>query len=314
MDRAVAGELLLALQPLAMEAAVEAEHKLAQEQDDARRLRELELQQARYEARPAERRYAACDPDNRLVATQLEARWEECMRRIAAIEQQLLPQTERTKHGHGEPALQDLAADLEAAWNAPGATMRTRQRLVRALVEEIIADVDEAASEVVLTIHWKGGQHSQVRARKPRTGEHRNRASEEVVEVVRSMAGRWPDDQIAATLNRMGQRTGQGNTWNEKRVQALRKTHGIRAYKSAEKDGEWITMTEAAHELGVSNGVIRRLIHSGILPAAQVVPRAPYQILSADLKREEVIRAIRLRSQGPCSPDADSETLMIPGI
>jgi hypothetical protein len=63
-----------------------------------------------------------------------------------------------------------LAADLEAAWNAPGLTMPRRQRLLRALVTDIIADVDEAAHEVIPTIHWRGGQHSQLRIRKPKSG------------------------------------------------------------------------------------------------------------------------------------------------
>ena len=62
--------------------------------------------------------------------------------------------------------------DLSAAWKALRTTMRTRQRLVRALITEIVVDIDAAAGEIVLVIHWKGGQHSELRVRKPRTGEH----------------------------------------------------------------------------------------------------------------------------------------------
>jgi hypothetical protein len=70
------------------------------------------------------------------------------------------------------PDFTGLADDLSAAWKAPRTTMRTRQRLVRALITEIIVDIDDAAGEIVLVIHWKGGQHSELRVRKPRTGEH----------------------------------------------------------------------------------------------------------------------------------------------
>ncbi|HEY4043395.1 MAG TPA: DNA-binding protein, partial [Rhodopila sp.] len=70
------------------------------------------------------------------------------------------------------PDFTGLADDLDAAWNAPGVTMCTRQRLLRALVTGIIVDVDDATREVVLTIHWRGGQHSQLRVRKPKSGEH----------------------------------------------------------------------------------------------------------------------------------------------
>ena len=105
--------------------------------------------------------------------------------------------------------------------------MRARQRLLRALVMEIIADVDEAAREIVLTIHWRGGQHSQLRVRKPKTGEHGCRTPEEALAVMRSMAGRWSDGDIAASLNRMGMPTGQGKTWTANRVGSLRRVHGI---------------------------------------------------------------------------------------
>src|ERR1700739_2167209 len=88
--------------------------------------------------------------------------------------------------------------------------MRTRQQLLRALIVDIMADVAEAARDVTLPIHWRGGQHSQLRVRKPKTGEHRCRTSDEALAVIRSMATRWSDEHIAASLNRMGMRTGQG--------------------------------------------------------------------------------------------------------
>ena len=110
------------------------------------------------------------------------------------------------------PDFTGLADDLSDAWKAPRTTMRTRQRLVRTLITEIVADVDETAAEIVLVIHWKGGQHSELRIRKPRTGEHGCHTSEEALDVIRSMAGRWSDEHIAASLNRMGLPTGQGKT------------------------------------------------------------------------------------------------------
>ena len=72
IDAAVARELLRAIEPVAIEAAVEAEQRYMKARGEKQRIVELELQQARYEASLAERRYAACDPDNRLIAAQLE--------------------------------------------------------------------------------------------------------------------------------------------------------------------------------------------------------------------------------------------------
>ena len=131
--------------------------------------------------------------------------------------------------------------------------MRSRQQLLRALVTDIIADIDEDAREVILTVHWRGGQHSQLRVRKPKSGEHGCRTPEDALAVMRSMAARWSDADIAASLNRMGMRTGQGKSWTAHRVSSLRRVHGIRAYRSAEKNGEWLTLSEAAAKLGVSH-------------------------------------------------------------
>src|SRR5216683_3478274 len=82
VDAAVARELLRALEPMAIEAAVEAGRRYMEARSEQQRIVELELQQARYEASLAERRYAACDPDNRLIAAQLEKSWEAALRRV----------------------------------------------------------------------------------------------------------------------------------------------------------------------------------------------------------------------------------------
>src|SRR6185503_14017264 len=192
IDAAIAEEVLLAVEPMAIEAALEAERRHMENQGEQQRIVELELQQARYEAALAERRYAACDPDNRLIAAQLEKSWETTLRRVEACEARL--QAARSPDPLVVPPdFTRLADDLHAAWNAPGVTMRTRQRLLRALVSDIIADVDEATREVVLTIHWRGGQHSQLRVRKPRSGEHGCRTPDAALAVMRSMATRWSD-------------------------------------------------------------------------------------------------------------------------
>ena len=291
VDRVVAEELLRVVRPMAIEAAMEAEHRQREARAARRRAAELDMEKAQYEATLAERRYAACDPDNRLIAATLEKHWEAALTRLELCKARLddeAPSDSRSE----TPDLHGLADNLYAAWNAPGVSTRARQRLVRALIKDIVVDVDEAARDVILTIHWQGGQHSQMRVRKPKSGEHGCTTPEEALKVMRSMAGRWSDSQIAATLNRMGVRTGQGKTWTAHRVSSIRRVNDIDAYASAAKDGEWLTMSEAAAQLGVTNHVIRKLIRENVLPAEQVVPRAPYQIRAVDLERQDVIDAV----------------------
>ncbi|MCP3468644.1 recombinase family protein [Bradyrhizobium sp. CCGUVB23] len=305
IDAAVARELLRAVEPLAIEAAFEAQRMQRERQDDKRRILDLELQQARYDGTLAERRYAACDPDNRLIAAQLEKNWEYALRRVRELENR---QNDHQSCGHAvDPGIfADLADNLSIAWKSPDVTMRARQQLLRALIVDIIADVDDAARDVVLTIHWQGGQHSELRIRKPRSGEHGSSTAEDALAVIRSMAGRWSDEHIAATLNRMGLPTGMGKTWTAHRVSSIRRVRGIHAYRSAEKNGEWLTQIEAAKALSVSSHMIRRLVSSGVLPAAQVVPRAPCQIRAADLASEAVKTAIARKGRPSRQIDADT--------
>ena len=221
-DAAITRELLRVVEPLSIEAALQAQRRHMEGQADHRRIWELEQQQARYDAGLAERRYAACDPDNRLIAAQLEKSWETALQRVRQCEQRLQA-FDQVQTAVAAPDLVGLANDLAAAWDAPGVTTRTRQQLLRTLVKDIVADIDDATREVVLTIHWRGGQHSQVRVAKPRSGEHGCRTPDEALAVMRSMAGKWPDEHIAASLNRMGIPTGQGKTWNALRVSSLRR-------------------------------------------------------------------------------------------
>ncbi|MCY3754138.1 MAG: recombinase family protein [Alphaproteobacteria bacterium] len=310
VDAAIAQEVLRVVEPMAIEASIEAERMIEKGLRERARVAELDLEQARYEASLAERRYAACDPDNRLIAAQLEKSWETALQRVQACEARLDAMS-APDAGAVVPDLAGLAADLKAAWNAPGVTMHARQRLVRTLIADIVADVDEEAREVILTIHWQGGQHSQLRVRKPRTGEHGCRTSDEAMAVIRSMAGRWSDDHIAASLNRMGMHTGQGKSWTGKRVSSIRRVNGIHAHFAAYKDGKWRTMLEAATELGVTSHVIRRLIKTGELPARQVVPGAPWQIRVADLQAKNVVRALaNRRRRSPRRPSGQDQMSM----
>jgi hypothetical protein len=310
VDAALTLEILRAVEPMAIEAAAEAERRYMETRGEQQRVVELKLQQARYEAALAERRYAACDPDNRLIAAQLEKSWEAALRRVEACEARL-EAARSPDSAVVPPDFTGLADDLDAAWNAPAVTMRTRQRLLRALVTDIIADVDDATREIVLTIHWRRGQHSQLRVRKPRSGEHGCRTPNEALAVMRSMATRWSDADIAATLNRMGMPTGQGKTWTAHRVSSVRRVNGIHAYRSAEKNGEWLTMSEAAPTLRVTHHSIRRLIKDGILSADQVVPGVPYQIRAVDLEAERVSAAIA-RTGRPCRVAPANQLPMFP--
>lgn len=150
-------------------------------QAERQRMAELDLQKARYEALLAERRYAAGDRGNRLIAAQLERNWEAVLRRVEPCEARVAS-VSATVPAADVPDFAELGDDLQAAWNALIRTTRARRQLFRTLIINIIADVGEAAYEVILTIHWQGrGQHSQLRLTKSKSGKYGCRMPEEVV-------------------------------------------------------------------------------------------------------------------------------------
>ena len=290
IDRAVGAEVIRRLQPLGVGAALNA---LAAEQAETReKLRQVELalEQARYEVARAQRQYDAVDPDNRLVAGELERRWNEHLQVARTIETErdaLAARPPVTLNAAERDRLLALGADVERAWNSPGATAVTRKQIIRTLVDEIVVRVQDDALDLV--VRWQGGDHTTLRVAKNHVGQHRWSTEADVVELVSVLARQMPDQAIAAVLNRAGKTTGRGNGWTRSRVCILRNHRGIAPYRNGERSerGE-MTLEEAAVVLKVSEATVRRLINLAVLPARQLCKGAPWVIRSADLESEEV--------------------------
>lgn len=314
-DLVVARLRLDVVQPMAIEAAIVAEQQALHREGARKRALDLERQQAEYEVQLARRRYETVDPDNRLVASELEARWNAALARLRDCEARLEVARSLPSTAPDRRCLLSLASNLEAAWSAASTAMSAKQRLVRTLIREIVVDVDEKAREIILIIHWRGGHHSEHRVKKPQSGEHTKIASVEADSAIRDMATKWNDEHIAAMLNRMGLTTGQGLTWTATRVSSHRQNHDIPGYESKAKDGRCLTMSEAAEYLGVSHYAIRCLIKNGVLPARQVVKDAPWQIMAVDLRRPELEQALHAREgrrRRPRRISPNQQTLQFP--
>jgi len=305
IDAAIAKEVLGVLRPLGLEAAVRAIEAQSSEITAAERQLELSLQQARYEAAHARRQYDAVDPANRLVAGELERRWNEALQAIARIEGDIASMISRRPPPLGEPERQQLVAlgaDLERAWSHPAATAATRKRIVRTAISEVIVRRDGAIIHAVL--HWQGGDHTElhVKQRLNAAGRHNPRIPDDTIALMRELARLMPDRQIARLLNRIRVATGHGNAWTQERVRGFRNHHQIAGYR----DGEWaergeITLEAAAKIIGVCNMTALRMLRRGDIKGRQVCPGAPWAIRTADL----VGFTDRKRSNRPLTPNPD---------
>jgi excisionase family DNA binding protein len=305
VDRMVAQEVIDRLRPLGVEAAVAATAAREKVRSEKVHQIDLALQQARYEAVRAQRQYDATDPDNRLVASELERRWNERLAAVETLETQmeaLSAQRDNPLTATDRERLMALGNDLPKAWDSLATTSDTRKKIIRTLISEIVVDI--VGDSLDLIIHWQGGDHTRLAVKKNRGGQTRWSTDADVIELVKALARQMPDDLIAAVLNRGGKKTGRGNAWTRVRIAALRNHHEVAVYREGERAerGE-VTLEEAAAELAVSASTIRRLIACGVLPAHQPCRGAAWIIQKGDLSQNDVRRAADARRSRRPPPD-----------
>jgi hypothetical protein len=303
-DDAIEAELLKVLEPATVAAAVEAETQMAQHRDQVREALLRDLQAARYVADRAFRQYDAIDPANRLVAAELEARWNRALERVAEVEAKVADHDAVTpvRDAVAAGSFARLAEDLRAVWRAPTTDARLRKRIVRTVVQEVVADLDERAGEIVLLIHWMGGVHTELRLPRRRRGQ-RNSTSPDIIAAVRQLVLIATDDLIAGLLNRNGLKTGHGNRWIRERVTALRSHHGIPVHqRTPEESAPWLNLNRAAALLRISPKTLRLAAEAGRIEAVHPLPEGPWIFSRAALSAPAAMDIVSQARKSPNHP------------
>ncbi len=285
-DDLASEEILRCLSPLGIEAALAALRVHQDTEDERIRQKSLALEQARYEVARAQRQYDAVDATNRLVAAELERRWNTALRTQADLEKEFEALRQDRPHRISEQqqhTLLALGADLRRLWEHPQSSPELKKRILRTVLTEIVVTAN--GSEVQLLLHWRGGDHTQLRFEKVRTGQHRFVTDANTIDLVRGLARLQPDAMIASILNRIGHRTAHGERWTARSVCALRHRHAIDVYAA----GEWrqraeVTLDEAAAMLKVNPTTVIKWIRSGRLRATQLCPNAPWVLQQSDVE------------------------------
>ena len=310
-DRLVSEQLMQSLTPLSVEAAIEAIESLQGTSDERLQQKALAVEHARYETTRARRQYDAVDPANRLVAAELERRWNHALTAEAQLETELVTLRESRERPLIEAQKRELlsfARDLPGLWDSPHSLAEHKKRLLRIALKEIIATSE--GETVRLVLHWQGGDHTQVEFQKIRTGRHRYVTDDDLVEIVRILARIEPDARIASILNRNQRRTAHGQNWTARRICSLRNNHEIPVYREGERHGRGeMSVSEAATILDVTPTTVFRLIRLKQLPATQACVGAPWVLSSADVER---CAADRNHPVTPPTVDSAQLTLEIP--
>lgn len=198
-----------------------------------------------------------------------------------------------------------LGAHFAEVWESAACPPELKKKILRTVLEEIIVTYDEATDTLSFVMHWAGGAHTALTMPKPRSGVGQPTALEDL-ELIRRLAVRYGDDEIARVLNKLGRRTGKGKRWNQERVHTARRNHDIAGQPRATPDPEVLSLGRAAKEFQVSDTTIKRLVTAGLLKIEQVAPWASWEIRRADLEAEPIRSTIeRLRRTGE---------LVLPGV
>ncbi len=238
------------------------------------------------------------------MAGELEARWNRALTRVAEVEHRI------AAHDAAAPpqtvlapiSFATLAEDLQTVWTAPTTDARLKKRIVRTVIHEVVADIDDKASEIVLLIHWIGGVHTEIRLPKRRRGQ-RNSTAPEIIAAVRQLVLVASDDLIAGILNRNGLLTGHGNRWTRERVTALRSHHKIPVFRPAPDGVEpWLNLTNAARLLGVATKTLRLAAEAGDIQGVHPLPDGPWIFGRSELDHPAAQRLSRRARQNPNYP------------
>ena len=259
IERVVLDAVFEALQPAGIEATLRAiEHASSDHQAQVRSA-ELQLERAQIHADRAHCQFDACEPENRLVARTLEREWEQRLTEVSAAERAVAEvQAKRPEPLTSEEIVwcRQAGADLRKVFDAPSTPDRERKQLLRAILTDVVMTVDRTSEQhsAQLRVVWEGGAVTEHTVALPRTGSHTRCTDQDTIALVRQLAERYPDKQIAAILSRQGRRTGAGNQFTAHNVHGLRSYQKIPAcpVRAAGDDGEVVTTAKAAAELDVS--------------------------------------------------------------
>jgi len=291
LERAVEALLLETLAPAGMEVMTRAAEDYEKDNEAERERWNQKIERARYEVRLAERQYNAVDPDNRLVARELERRYEKALRELEATEAEAnakLKELDQPLSERERQALRGYAEDLGELWRAPSTRPQDRKRIVRCLIEAVTIDAPHGSEIIKAKVHWKGGEFTTVEVPRGKTGVHRYVSPPELVELVRTLAREFADGQIARILRRKRLKTPKGHSFSAYHVHNVRQQYGIEKGPLVPAKGEDVyTAEEAAERLGVCHSTVIRWVENGLLRGRQTTDGAPWRVMvtDADMQR-----------------------------
>ena len=261
VDAAVAAAFLTALAPAELDALSRARRAQSQVDSALRVNAEREVERTRYAAALAQRQFNRVDPDNRLVAAELERRWECALMEVRAAEAALAehsaprPTSPNTIGKALESKVVALAGRLPRIWADPATTDAHRKALLRSLIEKVV--LDRGTRDLTLArIVWRGGAVTDLEV-KMRVSSLANltRGDEMRDRILELAQNRMPDDEIASALTSEGHRSPNcADKVLPVTVQRIRLAAGVKVAVQRDRwqhDPDFLSANEVAARLGI---------------------------------------------------------------
>jgi DNA invertase Pin-like site-specific DNA recombinase len=265
IDRLIGDLLVEVVSPMALDVALTVQHELQSRLEEADRLRQKQVERARYEADLAQRRYMKVDPDNRLVADTLEADWNHKLRALAETQQEYERRREQDRKVLNEEqraAILSLATDFPRLWRDPTTPDRDRKRMIRLLLEDVTLIRDK---DITVHVRFRGGATRTLQLQLPLNAWQQRMTNSEVVAEVDRLLDDFAYSQIASFLNERGFRSGEGNRFSPRYIARIQHCYGLRSRYDRLRNKGLLTLEEIAQTLGISMNQIKVWHHHGLV-------------------------------------------------
>jgi len=264
VDQAVSEAILQKLTPEAVQAAEEVWRELDSRNSAEEQYFILQVEKARYEAELAKKRYMNADPENRLVAAELERLWNDKMALLANASGELTKHRATSDSVRVSPDIDELFSfpeRLEKAWRNDSLDITDKKRIIRCLVEDVAFALE--GDGIAIGIRFKGGLTEHMNIRRPLKKYETWTTDPEIVEYVREASQRHTVEEMVAHLNGQGKKSGKGFAFTLSSVRAIQYQYEIPSLKKHLRSIGYLSTEEKAKEIGISQNALNKRRKNG---------------------------------------------------
>ena len=294
IDEAVGKSVLECVTPLSLEVALNVQQELQNRLEEVDRLRQQQVQRARYEADQAQLRYMRVDPNNRLVANTLEADWNGKLRALTQAQQEYEKhrQADQQKLTEAQRAqVLNLASDFPKLWQSPTTTDKDRKRMARLLLEEATL---LRGKTLTVQVRFKGGANRCLNLPLPLNGWQARLTQPELLNEIDRLLDEFTETQLAATLNERGCCSSLKLPFSARRIRGLCRYHGFKSRQQRLRERGLLGSRGIAELIGSKPILVDYWRQQGLLKGVPLNDKGEYMYERPD---PEAVKQIKMRTR-----------------